>query len=81
MLDTTSVGQSRGVEDADLRRRLWIFVMFTKGDTYFYAILARKFVKPRRVGLALVVRTTLLVGTVENVKVAMVNVVTGKDIG
>ena len=50
-------------------------------DTYFHAILARKFVKARRAGLALVVRTALLVGTVENVKVVMTNVVASKDIG
>ena len=55
--------------------------MFTMRDTYLYAILARKFVKPRRVGLALIVGTALLVGMVENVKVAMTNVVAGNDIG
>jgi len=81
LLDTTSVCQPRCVEDADLRKRLCILVMFTIVDTYHYAILARKCIKARRVGLALVVRTALLVGTVENVKVVMTNVVTGKDIG
>jgi len=55
--------------------------MLTIAETYHYAILARQFVKARRVGPALVVRTALLVGTVENVKVVMINIVSGKDIG
>ena len=49
-------------------------------NTYYYAIPARKFVKARQVGLALVVRTTLLIGTVENVKIVIINVVAGKDV-
>jgi hypothetical protein len=52
-----------------------------KPDTYHYAIFARKFVKAGRVGLTLVVRTTSLVGTVENVEVIVINVVASKDIG
>ena len=49
--------------------------------TYHYAILAPKLVKSGRVGLALVVRTTQLVGMIENVEVVVINVVSSKDIG
>ena len=54
---------------------------FKSPDTYHYAVLARKLVKSGRVGLALVVRTTLLVGMVENVEVVAIDVVASKDIG
>jgi len=53
----------------------------TSAGAYRYAVLAPKFVKAGRVGLTLVVRATLLVGTVENIEVITVDVVTGKDIG
>ena len=49
--------------------------------THHYAILARNLVKSGRVGLALVVRTILLVGMVENVGVVVADVVASKDIG
>jgi hypothetical protein len=52
-----------------------------KVGTYHYAVLTRKFVKLGRVGLALVVRTTLLVGVVEDVNVVVINVVAGNNIG
>jgi len=55
--------------------------MFTNHRTHHYAILARKLVKAGRVSLALVVRTTLLVGMVEDIEVVVVNVIAGKDIG
>ena len=78
--DTASVGQPRCVKDADLRRRLCTLAMFTMENTHYYAILAFELVKARRVGLALVVRTPLLVGMVEHGKVAIINVIAGKDI-
>ena len=49
--------------------------------TYHYATPARYLVKSGRVGLALVVRTILLVGMVENIEVVAINVVASKDIG
>ena len=49
--------------------------------TYHFAVLALKLVKSDRIGLALVIRTTLLVGMVENVEVVVINVVASKDIG
>jgi len=81
LLDTVCVSQTRGVEDTDLGKRLGIFITFTNARTYRYAIVARKFVKAGRVGLALVVRTTSFVGMVENIEVIMINVVARKDIG
>ena len=75
-----SVGQPRGVEYTDLEKRLRIVITFTNVGTYCYAIGALKFVKVRRVGLALVVRTTSLVGMVENIEFIMITIVTGKDI-
>jgi hypothetical protein len=61
--------------------RCYAYPPRSEADTYHYAILARQFVKAGRVGLALVVRTTSLVGTVENVEVVVINVVASKDIG
>ena len=49
--------------------------------TYHSTVLAPKLVKSGRVGLALVVMATLLVGIVENVEVVVINVVASKDIG
>jgi hypothetical protein len=49
--------------------------------TYYYAVFASDFVKGGRVGLTLVVETTLLVVAVEDVKVVLINIVAQKDIG
>jgi len=49
--------------------------------SYYYTVLTRKFVKAGRVCLALVVRTTLLVGMVESAEVAVIIVVGSKYIG
>jgi len=81
LLDTLSIGQPRGVEYTDLGKRLHILITFTNVGTYRHAIVARKFVKAGRVGLALVVRTTSLVGTVEYVEVIIIDVVSNEDIG
>jgi len=81
LLDTVSVGQSRGVEYTDLGKRLYILTAYTNVGTYRHTIVARMFVKAGRVGLALVVRTTSLVGTVEYVEVIIINVVSNEDIG
>ena len=80
-LDTLSVGQPRGVNYTDLGKRLHILITFTNVGTYRHAIVAPKFVKAGRVGLALVVGTTSLVGTVEYVEVIIIDVVSNKDIG
>ena len=72
-----AAGQPRCVEDANLRKRLRIPTTFINASTYHYTVLARKFVKARRVGLALVVRTTMI----ENVEVVMTNVIAVKAIG
>ena len=48
--------------------------------TYHYAVLARKFVKTRRVGLTLMTRAALFVGVVEDLEVVLINVVAGEDI-
>jgi len=81
LLDTLSVGQPRGVDYTDLGKRLQIFITFTNVGTYLHAIVARKFVKAGRVGLALVAGTTSLVGTVEYVEVIFIDVVSNEDIG
>ena len=59
-----------------------LFILNTSTDAYthHYAVLARKFVKSGGVCLALGVRTTSLVGIVEDVEVVVVNVVASKDI-
>ena len=43
--------------------------MFETARTYHYTVLARKFVKTCRVGLAPVVTITLLIGVVERAEV------------
>ena len=60
---------------------LCILTPFINAYPHHYAVLACNFVKSGRAGLALVVRTTLLVGIVENVEVVVINVVASKDIG
>ena len=55
--------------------------MPTNGGAYHHAVLAREFVKAGGVGLALVGRTALLVGMVENAKVIMSSVISAKNIG
>ena len=54
---------------------------FKSTRTYHYSVLARKFIQAERIGLTLVVRTTLLIGAVEDIEVEMVNAISGKDIG
>ena len=81
LLNTTGVSQPRCIEDADLGTRLRLLITFTNTGTYHYAVVATKLVKARQLGLALVIRTTLLVGMIEDVEVVMVNVVAGKNIG
>ena len=81
LLDTMSVGQPRGVDYTDLGKRLYILITYTNVGTYRHSIVARKFVQVGRVGLALVVRTTSLVGTIEYVEVIIINIVSNEDIG
>jgi len=80
-LTTAGIRQPRRVEDANLGKRLQIFITYTNVGTYRHAIVAREFVKAGRVGLALVLRTTSLVGTVEYVEVVNINVISNQDIG
>ena len=79
LLDTTGIGQPRRVEDANLLKRLHI--LSGNAGTYYYAVLALKFVKVSRVGLTLITRTTVLIGIVEGVKVTVIDVFACKDIG
>jgi len=81
LLRTASVKQSRRVEDANLENRLFTLITSINAAAYHYAVLARKFVEARRVGLTLVTRTILFVGMVEDLEVVVVNVVTCEDIG
>jgi len=81
LLKARSVGQPGRVEDANLGKRLGILTTFTNASTYHYAVLAREFVKADRVGLALVARTTLLVGVVKGIEVIVIGVIAVKDIG
>ena len=81
LLKVARVSQTGCVEDANLGKMLFILTTFMNAYTYRYTILARKLVKPGRVGLALFVGTTLLVGIVENVEGVVINDVASKDIG
>jgi len=81
LLSTASVGQPRCVGDANLGKRLRLLTTFKTTSTYHYTVLACKFVRVGRVGLALVVRTMLFVGVVEGVEVVVVDIIAMKDIG
>ena len=81
LLNTPSVGQSRRVKDLDLRKRLCIAAMFINFRTYHYVVLTPELVKASLVGPTLVLKAIMLIGVVEDVKVVVVNIITGKDIG
>ena len=81
LLKATDVGQSRGVEDTNLAKGLCAIIILTNASAYHYAVLAGKLVNARGGGLALVGRTTLLVGMVENVEVITSSVIPSKNIG
>ena len=82
LLYTASVGQSWGVEDANLGEKLHTPYppQFKSTSTYHSAVLARKLIQAGRVGLTLVVRTTLFIGSVEDIEVVVINVVAREDI-
>ena len=81
LLNTPNVGQSRRVKDLDLGKRLRIVAMFINFRTYHHTVLTRKLVKVGFVGQTLVLKTTMLVGVVENVEVVVIDIVAGEDIG
>lgn len=55
--------------------------MFETARTYHYTVVARKFVKTRRVGVAPVVTITLLIAAAERAEVVAMNAVANEDIG
>ena len=75
LLKVMGVGQSRGVEDTNLGKTLCAITMPIDAGAYHGAVLAREFVHAGGVGLALVGRTTFLVGII------MSSVIPGKNIG
>jgi hypothetical protein len=79
LLDTACVGQPRRVEDTNLGKRLFLLTKNT--GAYHYSVFARKLIKAGRISLTLVIRTTLLVGVVENFEVVVINVIAGKGVG
>jgi len=81
MLNTASIGQPRCIEDANLGKMLSILTALISTRTYHYSVLACKFVEVGRVGLALVVRPTLLVAVVKGVEIVVIDVVSKQDIG
>src|SRR5258706_15816340 len=81
LLKMVCVGEPRCVENANLWKLVSLHTMFEIPNNHHYAVLAPELVKSRRLGLALVVRTTgLLVGVVEGVEVVVIDVVAVKDI-
>jgi len=81
LLDTSSVGQSRGVDDTNLGKGLHTRTALKHTVAHHHAVLARNFVKAGRIGLTLVVRTTLLVRLVEDFEVIVIDVLAKKHIG
>jgi len=68
LLNTASVDQSRGVEDANLGWALLVLTTFKNAGTYYHTVVAPEFVEASRGGW------------VQNIEVAVINVLTGKDI-
>ena len=81
LLDTAGVGQPRCIKDANLEKMLCVLTTFIRAITYYYSVFARKFVNVGRVSLALVVRTTSLVGVVKVIEFVVINVFAVKHIG
>src|SRR5258706_1575417 len=80
-LETASVGQSRGIEEANLGKSLIHHTRYIQSiSTYHYAILAGKFIPVGRGSLTLVVKPSLFNAGVQYIEVEMINVITGKDI-
>ena len=76
-----SVGEARGIEDANLGEKLYILFMFKNADTYHPAVLAREFVKADQIGPSLAGKLTMLVGVVKDVEVVVINVFPVKEVG
>ena len=55
--------------------------MFKIARTYHYAIVACKFVKMGKVGLLLIVSSTLVIGVAKDVGVVVIKTVASEDIG
>ena len=68
-LKAASVGHPRGVEDASFENTLHVLIMLTSTNSYHYTAVACQFVKAGGVGPTLFMKTTLLVGMVEDVEV------------
>ena len=81
LLGTTSVKQTRRIENSNLGIVYSCIRLPKNAATYHYPVRARKFVEAHRIGLTLIIRTTLFVGVVEDLEVVVVNVVTHDDIG
>ena len=81
LLKIMGVGQSRGVEETNIGKRLCAITVPINSGTYHYAVLARKFINAGGVSLVLVGRTTLLVGMVDDVKLITSSVISGNNIG
>jgi hypothetical protein len=79
LLKPAGVSQPRSVEDTNLGERL--FILTKQTSAYHYAVFAPELINAGRVGLTLIIRTTLLVGVVENFEVVVINVFPDKGIG
>jgi hypothetical protein len=80
-MNTSSIGQSRCVEYANLCEESRILQAFTNTGTYQYSILTCEFIHTGRVGLTLTSRTTLLVALVKDAEVVVIKWIADKDIG
>ncbi len=80
-MNTARASQLWCFKDANLGEMSCLPTRFKTPDAYYCAVLAREFVKPGQVDLALVVGTTLNVGVVESVKAVVTSVVYMKDVG
>ena len=61
--------------------RGYIEATFKSTNTYYYTVVARKFIQVRRICLTLVVRTTLFIAAIEDIEVVVISVISCKDIG
>ena len=80
VLNTPSIGQSRRVEDVNLRKRSRVLIVPTDFVTHRYAVSTYKPVNIGLVGLTLTARTTLLVHVSKGFGLIEINVSAGKDV-
>lgn len=75
LLNVASAGQPGRIEYANLGKGLHVLTTLKNAATHQYALFARNFVKPGRLGFTLMAINSSLVGVVEKFEAIVVNIV------